>query len=222
MIVAERKNLKDILPNINNCKKILIAGCGTCVTVCMAGGEKEVAELASAIKIARNKEDGPIEIIEATVERQCEWEFVDELKEKVEDIDAVVSMACGVGVQTLAEHYEGLNVYPGLNTTFMGMPQEQGLWEERCGGCGNCVLDITGAICPVARCSKSLFNGPCGGSQDGKCEIDPDLDCAWQLIHERLGVLGRLDSLEKIVPVKDWSTARDGGPRKVVREDVKL
>lgn len=222
MIVAERKSINEILGMIGSFEKLLIVGCGTCVTVCMAGGEKEVRELALLIKLARNNDEIPIDIIEATVERQCEWEFLDELKDKVKGVEAILSMGCGVGVQAIAERYTDIPVYPCLNTRFMGLPQEQGIWVERCGGCGNCILDKTGGICPIARCSKSMLNGPCGGSQNGKCEVNPDIDCGWQLIYERLKVLNKLGMLEEILPIKDWSTARDGGPRKVVREDVLL
>lgn len=222
MIVGERKPIQEILNMIAEHNKILIAGCGTCVAICMAGGDKEVSILASAIKMARNKEGKPIEILEHTPLRQCEREFVDELKDKVEACDAVLSMACGIGVQTLVERFPKVIVYPAVNTTFLGLPEEQGVWSERCGACGNCVLDKTGGICPIVRCSKSLLNGPCGGSQDGKCEVDPEVDCAWQLIYDRLKTLGKLDSLAEILPPKDWSTGRDGGPRKIIREDMKL
>jgi hypothetical protein len=112
-------------------------------------------------------------------------------------------------------------VYPGVNTKFLGGTNEPGLWTENCQSCGDCILDRTGGICPIARCSKSLLNGPCGGSQNGKCEIDKDIDCAWQLIYDQMKGLGRLDDLLKIEPIKDWSKNRDGGPRKVVREDLK-
>jgi len=222
MIVGERKPMQEILDMIADHKKIFIAGCGTCVAVCMAGGDKEVSILSSAIKMARNKENKPIEILEQTPLRQCEREFVDELKDKIEACEAVLSMACGIGVQTLVERFPKVIVYPAVNTTFLGLPEEQGVWSERCGACGNCVLDKTGGICPIVRCSKSLLNGPCGGSQDGKCEVDPEVDCAWQLIYDRLKTLGKLDKLVEILPPKDWSTGRDGGPRKIIREDMKL
>ena len=133
----------------------------------------------------------------------------------------MISMACGVGVQHLAEYFEDKVILPVLNTKFFGATKEPGVWVERCAGCGNCILDITGGVCPIARCSKSLFNGPCGGSTKGKCEISKDLDCAWQIIIDRLKELDRLDDYEEIAPIKDWSTERAGGPRKVVREDVR-
>ncbi len=127
---------------------------------------------------------------------------------------------CGVGVQFTAEKYHDKPVLPGVNTCFMGATEKRGLWTERCQGCGQCILAETGGICPVARCAKRLFNGPCGGSTAGKCEVSKETDCAWQLIIDRLKALGKMEDYEKIAPIKDWSTDRAGGPRKVVREDV--
>jgi ferredoxin len=222
MIVAERKPLEEIRKMMGGYARILVVGCGTCVTVCFAGGEREVATLASALRMAARKEGRGIEVAEATVERQCDPEFVEELRDTVHEVEAVLSMGCGAGVQTIAETLPGMPVYPALNTGFIGRTEEQGIWSERCAACGNCILHLTGGICPIARCSKSLLNGPCGGSKNGKCEINPELDCAWQLIHDRLKALGRLEELEEILPVKDWSVNRDGGPRRHVREDMRL
>lgn len=222
MIIAERKPIAEILEMIKDYKKILVLGCGTCVTICLTGGAKEAGILSSTLKMDRKKKGQELEIIEETIERQCEYEFVDTIKQKVAECEAIISMACGIGVQAIAERFNDKPVYPALNTVFLGLPVEQGVWKERCGACGNCVLDKTGGICPIIRCSKSLLNGPCGGSQDGKCEIDKEIDCAWQLIYDRLKVLGKLESLEEIMPPKDWSTNRDGGPREMIREDMKL
>ena len=223
MIVAEQKPFKEINEAVKEYKKVLILGCGTCVTVCMAGGEKEVGVLASTLRLANKENNVEMEVREATIERQCDKEFFDEVKDKIEWADAVLSMACGVGVQFCSEVFEGKRVLPALNTKFYGTNEQQGIWSERCAGCGECVLEKFGGVCPIARCSKSLLNGPCGGSQDGKCEIDPDnLDCAWQLIFDRMKALNILDRLEENQPVKDWSTGRDGGPGKIVREDMVL
>ena len=147
---------------------------------------------------------------------------MDQIKPFVDDYEVVVSMACGAGIQYVAEKYPNKIVLPAINTTFLGVTLEQGLWAERCQGCGECILHLTGGVCPVARCAKSLFNGPCGGSANGKCEVNKDTDCAWQLIINRLKELGQLDNYEQIIPAKDWSTARDGGPRTRVREDLRL
>jgi hypothetical protein len=104
----------------------------------------------------------------------------------------------------------------------MGLPVKQGEWEERCQACGNCVLDKTGGICPIARCSKQLLNGPCGGSQGWRCEIGHEVPCAWQLIWDRMNALGLRAQLMEVEPPKDWSSSRDGGPRRIVRDDLQL
>jgi ferredoxin len=222
MIVAEQKSLEEIKAMLAPYERVLVVGCGTCVTVCFAGGEKEVGILASALRMATKIEGDPKVVDEATVQRQCEWEYLDTIKDRIGEYDVILSLACGIGVQALVERFPQARVLPGLNTTFLGLPVEQGLWSERCAACGDCILDKTGGICPIARCAKQLLNGPCGGSQNGKCEVNPDLDCAWQLIYDRLKALGQLDLLLEITPPKDWSTSRDGGPRKIVREDLRL
>ena len=114
--------------------------------------------------------------------------------------------------------YSDKPIYPALNTLFIGKEEEPGHFAEVCAQCGNCVLAYTGGICPVVRCAKGLLNGPCGGSVEGKCEVDPDTPCAWQLIIDRLAALGQLDQLEEIEPPKDWSTSYSGGPRKITIE----
>ncbi len=219
--MGERKPLSEIRQMLEGYKKVLVLGCRTCVAVCMAGGDKEVELLGSLLRIAAQKEGVELEIVEDAVERQCDREYIEPLKEKVEACDAVLSMACGCGVQFMAELYADKPVFPAINTNFIGVTESVGVWTERCAQCGNCVLHLTGGICPIARCSKSLLNGPCGGSQRGKCEIDPEVDCGWQLIYDRMAKLGQLDKLAEVIPPKDWTTSRDGGPRKIVREDVK-
>ncbi|MFH1084254.1 MAG: methylenetetrahydrofolate reductase C-terminal domain-containing protein [Chloroflexota bacterium] len=223
MIVAERKPLPEILANVRGLDRVLVVGCDTCVAVCLAGGRKEVAVLAAALRLSLRPERPGIVIVERSVERQCEVEFIAPLAEEIAAAQVVLSMACGVGAQTLVEHFPDAIVLPALNTSFMGRPTELGVWAERCAGCGNCVLDRFGGVCPIARCSKSLLNGPCGGSSDGRCEVDPEhLDCAWQLIYDRLSRLGQLDRLLAVEPPKDWSTGRDGGTRKIVRKDMRV
>lgn len=224
MIVAERKPLDELYACAKQHNSVLLLGCGTCVTVCMAGGEKEVGILAAQMKLAAKEQGDEFAVEEHTITRQCDEEFFDEATaRKVAEADAVISLGCGVGVQYCAERFPDKVVYPGLNTKFYGATIEQGVWSERCAGCGQCVLGDFGGVCPVARCSKSLLNGPCGGSSDGKCEVDPEhIDCAWQLIYDRMEKLGRLDDLIENQPMKDWSTGRDGGPGTVTREDLKL
>ena len=221
MIIAERKPLAEIQALLAGRRRVLLLGCGTCVTVCMAGGEKEVQVLAAELRMARQLAGEAIETVEHTVQRQCEWEYLDAVADQIQAADAVLSLACAIGVQAIAERFPRVRVMPALNTSFLGLPVEHGLWRERCQACGNCVLGQTGGVCPIARCSKSLLNGPCGGSQRGKCEVNQDIDCAWQLIYDRLQALGELERMNEIEPPKDWRTSRDGGPRKIVREDLR-
>lgn len=222
MIVAEQKPLAEIAGFVADCNKILVAGCLGCVAVCLAGGEKETEVLATALRMHRRLQGKPLETVTYTATRQCDPEYVDAMADLVKDVDAVVSLACGVGVQYIAERYPDKWVVPALNTRFAGGSVAQGVWEERCGLCGECILHKTGGICPIIRCSKSLLNGPCGGSQYGKCEISKDVPCAWQLIYDRMKALGRLEWLLEYQPPKDWSKSRDGGPRKAVREDATI
>jgi ferredoxin len=220
MIVADKKPIEEIIEEIKEHEKILILGCNECVTVCEAGGKKEVGVLASALRMYFLNQGQDVKIDEVTLERQCDHEYLEEIRDVMDQYDAVVSIACGVGVQFMAEKYHDTPIYPGVNTCFMGVTEKRGLWTERCQGCGDCILARTGGICPVSRCAKRIFNGPCGGSVKGSCEINKEIDCAWQLIVERLKALNRLDDYEELSPLKDWSTDRAGGPRKVVREDV--
>lgn len=220
MIVADKKPIEEIIEDIKDHQKVLVLGCNECVTVCEAGGKKEVGILASALRMYFLNQGKEMKIDERTLERQCDHEYLEEIRNDVDQYDAIVSIACGVGVQFTAEKYLSMPVYPGVNTCFMGATEERGLWTERCQGCGQCILSRTGGICPVSRCAKRVMNGPCGGSSKGMCEINKELVCAWQLIVERLKALERFDEYEELSPIKDWSTDRAGGPRKVVREDV--
>ncbi len=221
MIIGDLKNTDEILDSIDDAKKVLVMGCRGCVTICQVGGEKEVALLASQLRIGDKARGRNREIIELTIERQCDAEFIEPILGKVKEVDKVLSLACGIGVQYVSDLGLPTPVVPGINTTFLGVNLDTGLWKERCQACGDCVLEITGGICPIARCSKSLLNGPCGGSADGKCEIDPDVECAWQLIHDRLKALGKLENIERVIPARSWATSRDGGPRTRIREDLR-
>lgn len=220
MIVADRKPIEEILGMVEDCKKILVVGCKGCVTVCNVGGLKEVEVLASTMKIARKKAGNPLDVAEHVLERQCDKEYVSQLGEEVNDYDAVVSMACGVGPQFLSEMYKDQSFLPAVNTTFFGGATEHGVWEERCAGCGTCGIHNFGGLCPVARCAKSLLHGPCGGSSSGICEVHKETECIWDSIVRKKMEQGQLDDLLGVKPAKNWKTARDGGPRKSVREEL--
>ncbi len=222
MIVASPKSITELKKLIAGHEKVLFAGCGTCVTVCLAGGEREVGIAGYAVRMARKLDNEPLELIQVTIERQCENEFIKDLAEPAADVDAIVSFGCGVGVQAIAERFREIPVYAGLNTEFMGLLEEQAVWTEKCLGCGDCVLAEYGGICPITRCAKRLLNGPCGGSTEECCEVDPDRPCAWQLIYGRLKSIGQLDRLEEIAQPKDWSTSWHSGARKVVRKEHRV
>ncbi len=219
MIVGEQKPIAEIKKIVGTASKLLILGCGTCVKTCFAGGEDEVATLASALRLAFKIEGKEIEIEEFTVERQCENEFIAESASAITRNDTVLSLACGAGVQVVARRFSQTPVLPGVNTTFIGVLERQGVFTEECSGCGNCELAIFGGVCPITRCSKKLLNGPCGGSIQGICEVNPEIECAWQLIIQRLTALGQLDNLRIYIPPKNWSSSNAGGPRKLIRED---
>ncbi len=204
MIVAERKPFDEIKEIVKNFKKVLVLGCGTCVSVCQTGGEKEVELLATELRMAGKLAGAEIEIGEATIQRQCDREYVESIIEKTREYDAVLSMACGAGVQFVAEILESMPVLPALNTRFIGVAAEEGIFMEKCRACGNCLLADYGGICPMTMCAKSLVNGPCGGYKDGKCETSTERNCAWIMIYERLTKQGKLDSMRDIAPLKDY------------------
>jgi ferredoxin len=223
MVVGERKALAEIKEMVRPYNKILIAGCDTCTAECLSGGRKQVAELAAALDMAFRLEGREKEFVEISVDRQCIHEFLLDVLEQAGPVEAVLSMACGAGVQSLAERLPEKPVYPGLNTTFIGETADYGLWQERCRGCGDCLLGLTGGLCPVTRCAKRLLNGPCGGSQGGLCEVSAvlkcDVPCIWDMIYERLSRLGELDRLADYAPPKDWRAGGHMGPRQMRRQD---
>jgi ferredoxin len=222
MIVAERKPLDEIVNMVQDCGKILVLACRGCVTVCSAGGEREAEILASLVRLGLQKLGKSAEVTTGSLVRQCDKEYIDSLDQYQGQYDAILSTACGVGVNFLANLRPSEAVYPALNTTFLGGSAEQGIWQEMCAGCGDCVLHLTGGLCPVARCAKNLMNGPCGGSVNGRCEINTETDCVWQMIYDRMGRLNRQQELSVSAPIRDWSTAGHGGPRKQVRPDLTI
>lgn len=211
MIVAERKTLEQIEAMIEGFQKLLIVGCGTCVAVCMAGGEKETELLAAELRMKGKLEGKQRTIDQITITRQCDKEYLEQLARYMDEYDAVISMGCGAGVQFMAERYDEKIVLPALNTRFIGVAEGAGVWTQRCMACAECILDQTGGVCPMTICAKNLLNGPCGGTDHGKCEVDNEKDCAWTLIYKKMEKLGRLDYLTKIQPPKDYSVMTKPG-----------
>lgn len=188
MIVTAEKPLEEVLRFLAPYHRILVLGCQGCFQPPRGLKEAYLPKLGGVGKAARA----------ATLARQCDSKVAAKLGEQLGDAEAILSLGCGVGVQVLSEAFPQIPVFPAQNTMFIGGEGEGGEFIERCRACGDCLLDRTSGICPITRCSKSLLNGPCGGSQGGRCEVDPQLECAWHLIYERLKALGRLDSLAEI------------------------
>jgi ferredoxin len=217
MIVGNLKPLKEIIESLGDYKNIFVLGCGGCVSVCLTGGDRQAHELATELDHIRHYKTGKPKFTVHTIERQCEPDWLKDYLTIPENTDAVLSLACGAGVQTMAFFFESLPVIPAVNTTFMGSNVEPGVWQEMCRGCGDCLLGHTGGICPVARCAKTLFNGPCGGSSNGSCEVDKNTVCAWAMIYYKLKKTGQLHRLMKVREPKNWQPAGGAGPRKLVR-----
>ncbi|MHC4561611.1 MAG: methylenetetrahydrofolate reductase C-terminal domain-containing protein [Planctomycetota bacterium] len=220
MIVAERKPMDEIVELVAGCKKVLVLGCGGCVTVCLTGGERQAEMLASQLKLAAGAKGGSLQVDFDCITRQCELEFFDNLEKDPKDYDAVLSIACGAGVGYMSEQFPDTPILPGMNTTFLASNVASGIWEEYCRGCGDCMLAWTGGICPIAKCSKSLVNGTCGGTDKGKCEVDPDMECGWLLIYKRLESLGRLDEYRTMRSLRDHRKDRGNGVRRLVLAEM--
>ena len=220
MIIGEQKPIEEILKLISmySGDRILVIGCDSCVSVCLAGGKDEVKQIVSQLKEFSKKEGKGWKVKGITLKRQCEKRFEDEVSDVINEHDIILSMGCGVGAQMMSENFPLKKIIPAVNTSNMGAPVRRGVFKEKCMGCGNCTIHRTAGICPLARCSKSLQNGPCGGSHDGKCETDPDTDCAWHQIYLGLKERGELDILCTPLPPKDWSKSRSGGSRTVKKE----
>ncbi len=213
MIIQKQKPFEDITRFLASSPGVFIVGCSLCATTCKAGGEEEVKEMEKKLQDKGKRVSGWV-ILDPACHILNNKKYFRENKEKLDQADSILVLACGNGVQAVSESIDK-TVYPGCDTLFLGEIIRFGNYEERCQLCGECILDRCGGICPVTRCSKSLLNGPCGGSEDGKCEINPEIECGWQLIIDRLEKQGRLHLLEEIIPPKDWSKSRDGGLRKL-------
>ena len=213
--ITEPKPVEEILQYIEQCRGVYLIGCGSCATMIHTGGKTEVLAMKETLEAAGKKVTGWMVIPTA-----CDTLTRDALiagLEGLEDTDCILVLSCAFGVQTVGTYCDKL-VFPALNTQFIGKEEGTGTFLEVCAQCGSCVLGMTGGICPIIRCAKGLLNGPCGGSVEGRCEVSPDVPCAWQLIIDRLTALGQLDRLDEIAPVKDWSTSSSGGPRRIVIE----
>lgn len=217
MIVVRLKPLEEITSMLNGYQKILIVGCDGCSGVYEVGGIKQAEMLKE--RLERIKEKISIETI--SVPRQCDNEIIAKWLHDVDEFDAIFSLGCGVGVQTIAEVHEDKPVFPLVNTKFIGMEdKKKEKLLERCQACGDCILAETGGVCPITRCAKQLLNGPCGGQAKGKCEVGGwKNDCAWILIYNRLKSKGRLDQFTKFREQRDFRISQS--PREINETEEK-
>lgn len=210
--ITQQKGLQEIIRSLGSIEKVTLVGCGTCPTMAGTGGVEEVREMASQLE-----QEGFKVISDTVIPVACEplaLEARVELQGLLEQAQAVLVLACSLGLRMIAD-YTALPVLPALNTLFIGREAEPGYFVEECAQCGECVLADNAGICPIVHCAKGLFNGPCGGSVGGKCEVDPNLPCGWQIIYDRMKALGRIDELSEIRPYKDWSKSLSGGARRM-------
>ncbi|MFC0906292.1 methylenetetrahydrofolate reductase C-terminal domain-containing protein [Clostridium sp. MT-14] len=211
MIISEKKPFEELLDYLKDSKKVIITGCSLCASTCKVGGEEEVLEMKTRLEENGKKVLG-CKILDPSCNFLKTRKDLKSLKSELKEADAILSLSCGDGTQTVAKLVD-IPVYPGNNTMFIGEVERVGQYSEACRACGNCQLGWTGGICPVTLCAKGLLNGPCGGARDGKCEVNPENDCAWILIYNRLKELGQLDNLEELREPRDYQISSH--PRKI-------
>jgi hypothetical protein len=206
VIIVKEKPLKEIIKIVTNFKSVLIIGCNGCAGIYQVGGEKQALMMKHLLDLAFKLQGFPVKSKAMTTLRQCDKQVVStSVRPLIEEYDAILSMACGVGVQILGELFDK-PVIPANDTMFIGgQDRELGKLHEYCRACGDCILFETGGICPITRCAKGLLNGPCGGMADGKCEVDGwTRNCAWVQIFNRLKKLNRLESFATFRPPRDY------------------
>ena len=214
MIISKQKQFKDILKHLADEKKVFLVGCGECSTTCQSGGEPEVLKMKEALEKEGKVVTGWVVPKAPCVAPQIKISLAKNKKALVE-ADSILVLACGLGIQSVKENEKiSKKVHTGCDTLFMGEVNKDGAFLERCSACGECILETTGGICPVTRCPKGMINGPCGGTDKGKCEVDKDRDCVWTLIYNELKKSGNLELMKEIQPPKDYSKTTK--PRKLI------
>jgi ferredoxin len=213
MIISEQKSREELLEILDGKARLFIVGCGACATVCKSGGEEEVFRMQDWLASLGKETTGTV-IIDEACHIMRAGRDLRQLKAQVDAADALLVMACGAGVQSISSNSDK-RVLGALNSLFLGNIRRFGQYEEKCSLCGECILNETACICPVTNCAKSLLNGPCGGMEEGKCEADRELDCAWHLIYERLKKQNRKGVFARPVPPKNWGKVQKPGRHKI-------
>ena len=206
MIITKPKDLEYIIKSVGK-GPVFITGCSECATICGTGGEKEVLQMKDLLEKNKINVTGWV-ILDPACHLQYDKRLLRKYKKELENAKKVLVLACGNGIQTVSEIVKDADVIPGTDTLFLGEIKRLGDFVKNCQMCGECIQDLFDCFCPVARCPKSMLNGPCGGSINGKCEVDPDLECVWDVIYTSLKEKGRLNDLKKIHGPKDWSKSQ--------------
>ena len=206
--ITKQKPLDELKQLLEELDRVYIIGCGTCATMTRTGGIEEVAAMKEQLEELGKLVTGTI-VIPTACDEMTEAAVKDN-EEAIQQADCILVMACALGVHR-ASLYLNQPIIPALDTLFIGVEDSPGSFQEVCAQCGQCILGETAAICPVTRCHKGLLNGPCGGTNDGKCEVDKEKDCAWTLIYRRLEEQGRLDLMRKCQPPKNYQAVLKPG-----------
>lgn len=210
MIISENKPMQEILEFLKDAQQIIIIGCNECAATCKSGGEDEVIKMKEILE-QQGKNVLGYTLLKPACNLLKSKKDLKIFKEELKKADAILSMACGDGTQTIVKNIKKVPVYPANNTLFIGETKRVGEFEESCKACGECELGWTGGICPITICAKGLINGACGGAKNGKCEVSPENDCAWIMIYEKLKELNKLENLVQMRPMKDYS--KQNNPR---------
>jgi ferredoxin len=213
MIISEQKSKEELQDLLDGKERLFLIGCAVCATVCKSGGEEEVFRMQEWLTSLGKEVTGSV-IIDETCHIMRAARDLRQLKLQVEDADVLLVLACGAGIQSISEN-TNKRVIGGLNTLFLGNIRRFGQYEERCSLCGDCILNETAGICPVTNCAKGLLNGPCGGMEEGMCEADREIDCAWHLIYERLKKQNRKGVFARTVAPKNWGKMPNPGRHKI-------
>jgi len=203
MIITKQKDINLLLELIDN-KPVFIVGCSECATVCHTGGKDEVLEMKKYLEGKKVQVTG-WEILDPACHLLNDKRLLRKHQEEIDKSEKIIVLACGNGVQTVAEIINHADVISGTDSLFLGEIKRANDFEKRCDMCGDCLLDIFEGFCPISRCPKHMLNGPCGGSINGKCEIDRELDCVWDIIIKHLKNKKQLTKLKELQEPKDWS-----------------
>ena len=208
MIISSQKKKEELLAALDGVEKVYLVGCGACATACKSGGEEEVFQMQEWLDSVGREVTGSV-VIDETCHIMRAGRDLRHHRQSVEDADALLVLSCGAGIQSISSNNDK-RVIGGLDSLFLGNIRRFGQYEEKCSLCGECILNETAGICPVTNCAKGLLNGPCGGMEEGTCEVDREIDCAWHLIYERLKLQKRPGVFARTVPPKNWD--RRGTP----------